>query len=93
VPSQAREDIGRTAYGVFRTGPALIGETVSVAGSVLTGQQYAQAFGTALGEPVTYRSISAEAIRAAGLPGADARANMQAYFVAAEEDIVQPDRR
>jgi hypothetical protein len=66
----------------------MVGATVSVAGSVLTGRQYAQAFSAVLGEPVRYQPVSPDAIRASGLPGADERANMQAYFVAAEQDIV-----
>jgi uncharacterized protein YbjT (DUF2867 family) len=88
VPAQAADDIGRTAYGVFRAGDAMIGRTVSVAGSVLTGRQYAQALSAALGEPVTYQPVDPDAIRTAGFPGAEELANMLAYFITAEKDIV-----
>ncbi|MFI6294570.1 NmrA/HSCARG family protein [Nonomuraea sp. NPDC050790] len=88
VPAQAAEDVGRTAYGIFREGTAMAGEVVSVAGSTLTGAQYAEALTTALGEPVTYQPISPEAIRASGAPGAEEVANMLTYFAAAEQDLL-----
>ncbi|MFB9681898.1 NmrA/HSCARG family protein [Streptosporangium vulgare] len=88
VPAQAAEDIGRTAFGVFRRGEVLAGRRVSVAGSVLTGDQYAAALGQALGEAVTYQPVGPDQIRAAGFPGAGEVGNMLQYLITAEQDIV-----
>ena len=88
VPAQAAADLGRTALGIFQHGETLIGKRVSVAGNVLTGEQYAKAMSKVLGEPVIYQPLDPEVIRASAVPGADEVANMLAYFVAAEKDIV-----
>ena len=52
----AAEDIGRTALAIFKR-PELIGDTVSIAGDHLTGQQYADALSEAIGEEVVYRPL------------------------------------
>lgn len=49
-------DIGRTAYALLEGGEQYIGTTVSLAGDHLTGAQYAEKLGAALGEPVRFRS-------------------------------------
>lgn len=84
----ASEDIGRTAYGIFQRGPELIGETISIAGEHLTGEQYADAFAKALGEPVHYRPMTVEQFRGLGLPTSDEFANMFRYYHDAESDFV-----
>ncbi|MCG5432185.1 NmrA family NAD(P)-binding protein [Mycobacterium sp. MYCO198283] len=73
-------DIGKTALGIFKRGAGLIGQTVSIAGDHLTGEQYASAFSDAFGEPVTYRPMSWEQFRALGFPGAVEMANMFQYY-------------
>ncbi len=73
-------DIGKTALGIFKRGPELIGPTVSIAGDHLTGDQYASAFSDAFGETVTYRPISWEDFRAQGFPGAVEMGNMFQYY-------------
>ena len=70
----ASEDIGRTAYGIFKRGKALVGQTVSIAGEHLTGAEYAEEFAEALGEPVHYYPVPFEGLRAAGFPGAGSSA-------------------
>jgi uncharacterized protein YbjT (DUF2867 family) len=88
VPAQTVADVGRTALGIFKRGRSMIGKRVSVAGDVLTGQQFANAFSEVLGELVAYQPLPPEVIRGSGSPRADEVANMQMYFVAAEKDIV-----
>ena len=61
-------DIGRTALGAFKRGAELIGETVSIAGDHLTGDQYASAFSDAFGEDVVYRPKSWDDFRGRGSP-------------------------
>jgi hypothetical protein len=50
MPSIAAEDIGRSAYGIFKKGRELIGKTVGVSGEQLTGSQMAAALTRALGQ-------------------------------------------
>lgn len=76
----AVDDIGRTALGVFTRGDALIGETISIAGDILTGDGYAAALGDSLGEPVTYRPLSFDEFRAQGFPSAVEMGNMFQYY-------------
>ncbi|HYI34134.1 MAG TPA: NmrA/HSCARG family protein [Glaciibacter sp.] len=76
----ASEDIGRTALGVFKRGSEFIGKTVGVAGSHLTGEEWASALGTALGEEVEYRPASWEEYRAYPFPGAVEISNMFQFY-------------
>ncbi len=76
LASVAAEDIGKTAYSVFKQGQKLIGTTVGVAGDHLTGSQMAASLSKVLGEEVRYNDISPEAFRAFGFPGADDLGNM-----------------
>src|SRR6185437_9731821 len=53
LPSMAAEDIGKSAYGIFKR-PDLIGKTVGITGENLTGAQMAASLSKALGKPVRY---------------------------------------
>ena len=72
----AAEDIGKCAYGVFRRGLELVGQTVSVAGEHLTGAQMAAGLSRFLGQEVKYQAVSPEAYRGFGFPGAEDLGNM-----------------
>lgn len=76
----AAEDIGRTAYGIFKRGKELAGETVSIAGEHLTGAEYAAAFAEVLGEPVHYHPVPFDGLRSAGFPAAEEVGNMFQYY-------------
>jgi uncharacterized protein YbjT (DUF2867 family) len=76
LPGIAAADIGACAYGLFVRGAATVGETVSIAGEHLTGQEMAAALSRALGVGVAYNAVSPDAYRAAGFPGADDLGNM-----------------
>jgi uncharacterized protein YbjT (DUF2867 family) len=86
LPGIAAEDIGRTAFGVFARGPELAGETISISGENLTGEEYAAAFAKELGTEVVYRPAGVEDVRSSGAPGADDLANM--FFYYAEHESV-----
>ena len=73
-------DIGKTALGIFKRGQEFVGKTVSIAGDHLTGDQYAAAMSEAIGEPVDYRPISWDELRAQGFPGAVEMGNMFQYY-------------
>ena len=76
----AAEDIGRTAYGIFKRGRSLIGQTVSIAGEHLTGTQMAEIFSKVLGEQVTYLPIPFDTFRAQPFPMAVELGNMFQFY-------------
>jgi len=76
LPGMAAEDIGRTAYGIFKRGPELIDKTVGIAGEHLSGAEMAAALGKALGIEVTYNAVPPEVYRSFGFPGAEDLGNM-----------------
>ncbi|HBA82931.1 MAG TPA: nucleoside-diphosphate sugar epimerase [Verrucomicrobia bacterium] len=76
LPGIAAEDIGKCAYGIFKKGSEYIDKSVGIAGEHLTGAQMAAALGKALGQEVRYNSISPEAYRGLGFPGAEDLGNM-----------------
>jgi uncharacterized protein YbjT (DUF2867 family) len=76
LPGIAAEDIGRCAYGVFRRGTELAGETVGIAGGHPTGAEMAAGLTKALGREVRYNDVPPEVYRGFGFPGADDLGNM-----------------
>ncbi|MBG0857298.1 NmrA/HSCARG family protein [Streptomyces spinoverrucosus] len=73
-------DIGRTALAVLKGGQEFIGRTISLAGDHLTGAQYAEKLGAALGEPVRFQSVPYDVFRALDVPAADEIGNMFQYY-------------
>ncbi|MGH3599660.1 MAG: NmrA/HSCARG family protein [Pseudonocardiaceae bacterium] len=76
LPGISSEDIGRCAYGLFKRGPELIGETVSIAGEHPTGAEMARSLSGALGETVRYNEVDPDVYRDFGFSGADELGNM-----------------
>lgn len=76
LPGIAAEDIGKCAYGIFKRGGDLIGKTVGIAGELLSGAEMAAQFSEMLGREVRYNSVSPDAYRSLGFPGADDLGNM-----------------
>ncbi len=76
LPGMAAEDIGRSAYAIFKRGEEFIGQTVGVAGEHLTGAQMAAALAQAYGREVRYNAIEPEVYRGLGFPGAEDLGNM-----------------
>jgi len=76
LPGLAAEDIGKSAYGIFKRGSELIGKTVGIAGEHLTGSQMAAALSSALGTEIAYNAVEPEVYRSFGFPGADDLGNM-----------------
>ncbi len=73
----AAEDIGKAAYGLFKTGRTYVGRTVAIASEFLTieemGQQISEVFGI---PPIAYNAVSADTYRTFDFPGADEMGNM-----------------
>ena len=76
----AADDIGKCAYGIFKTGPALAGKTIGVAGEQLSGQELADKMSKALNIKVQYNNVSPETYRSFGFPGADDLGNMFQFY-------------
>lgn len=76
LPGIAAADIGGAAYGIFKKGPELVGQTVGIAGEHLTGAEMAAALGRALGQEIRYNDVPPEVYRGFGFPGADDLGNM-----------------
>jgi len=76
LPGIAAEDIGKCAYGIFKSGDKYIGKTVAISGENLTGAQMAAEFSEALGKEIHYNSVPPEVYRSFGFPGADDLGNM-----------------
>jgi uncharacterized protein YbjT (DUF2867 family) len=92
LPGIAAEDIGKSAYGIFKRGREFIGKTVGIAGQHLTGAEMAGALTRALGQEVRYNNVPPEVYRGFGFPGADDLGNMfqfkrdfNEYFVGARD--------
>jgi uncharacterized protein YbjT (DUF2867 family) len=83
----AAEDIGKSAYGIFKKGRELIGKTVGIAGEHQTGAQMAAGLTRALGQEVRYNEISPETYRGFGFPGADDLGNMFQFFRDFDRDV------
>ena len=79
LPAIAAEDIGKTAYGIFKRGREFIGKTVGIAGEHLSGKEMAAALTKALGREVRYNEVTPEVYRSFGFPGADDLGNMFQY--------------
>ena len=97
LPGIAAEDIGKSAYGIFKESDKFIGKSVGVAGEHLTGVQMAESLTRALGQEVGYNDVPADVYRGFGFPGADDVGNMfqfkrdfqQDYLKNRNLDVVQ----
>jgi uncharacterized protein YbjT (DUF2867 family) len=72
----AAEDIGKTAYGIFKAGQQYIGKTVGVTGENLTIAEMSKKLAKGLGIKVEYKAVEPDAYRGFGFPGADEMGNM-----------------
>ena len=83
----AAEDIGKSAYSIFKRGKEFIGKKVGLAGGQLTGEEMASELSKALGQPVIYNKIPASVYRSFGFPGADDLGNMFQFYDDFEEQV------
>ncbi len=89
----AVEDIGKTAYGIFKAGQPYIGRTVGVLGEALTIEEMGQTISRVLGVgAIKYNAVDPDTYRSFGFPGADEMGNMfQAYRDFAERFLANRD--
>jgi len=76
LPGIAVEDIGRSAFGVFKAGVVAVGPSIGIAGEHLSGGEMAAAFSRLIGKQVAYNAVTPEAYRGFGFPGAEDLGNM-----------------
>jgi uncharacterized protein YbjT (DUF2867 family) len=76
LPGTAAEDIGRTAYGVFRRGESTVGQRIGIAGEILSGAEMAAKMGQALGRNINFVDVPFDVYRGLGFPGAEDLGNM-----------------
>lgn len=76
LPGMAAEDIGKSAYGIFKAGDSFKGKTVGIAGEHLTGEEMAETFSEVYGKNVKYNAVAPEVYRSFDFPGADDLGNM-----------------
>jgi len=76
LPGIAVEDIGKSAYAIFKRGNEFIGKKIGIAGGHLTGKQMAESLSKALGEEVIYNAVPFDVYRSFDFPGADDVGNM-----------------
>jgi hypothetical protein len=76
----AAEDIGKCAYGIFKKGPSMAGQTIAIAGEHITCADMAAAMSNAFGEEVRYHAVSPAVYRSFGFPGAEDLGNMFQFY-------------
>ena len=76
LPGIAVEDIGKSAYEIFKRGNEFIGKKVGISGQHLTGQELADSFAKALGQDVVYNAVPFDVYRGLGFDGAEDIGNM-----------------
>ena len=85
----AVEDIGKTAYGIFKAGSQYIGKRVGIAGESLTLQEMSAQLSNALGVgPIRYTPVEPDAYRRFGFPGADEMGNMFQVYRDFDRDVL-----
>jgi uncharacterized protein YbjT (DUF2867 family) len=88
LPGIAAEDIGRSAYQIFKRGKEFVGETVGIAGEHLSGPEMAAAMSGALGEEVVYQAVPFDVFRGLDIPGAEDLGNMFQFKHDFQEDFL-----
>lgn len=76
LPGIAVEDIGKSAYEIFKRGNEFIGKTVGISGGQLTGKEMADSFAKVLEQEVAYNAVPFDVYRGLDFPGAEDLGNM-----------------
>ena len=89
LAGMAAEDIGKTAYGIFKAGDKYIGKTVGIVSENLTIAEMGDKLTKGLGiGPVKYNAVDANMYRGFGFPGADEMGNMFQMYRDFEKDVL-----
>jgi len=89
LAGMAAEDIGKTAYGIFKAGEQYIGKTVGIVSENLTIAEMGDKLTKGLGiGPVKYNAVDANMYRGFGFPGADEMGNMFQVYRDFEKEVL-----
>jgi uncharacterized protein YbjT (DUF2867 family) len=83
------DDIGKCAYGIFKSGDKYIGKTIGIAGDHLTGEEMAEKFTKAMGKEIHYNSVPPDVFRSFGFPGAEDVGNMFQFHRDFQKDYLE----
>ena len=88
LAGMAVEDIGKSAYGIFKAGQQYVGKTVGIVGENLTltemGEKISKGMGVGL---IRYNAVDADVYRSFGFPGADEMGNMFQVYRDFEKEV------
>lgn len=87
LPGIAAEDIGKTAFGIFKAGDKYKGKTLGIVGEKLTVGEMAEGFAEILGTEVSYNDVPASVFRSFDFPGADDLGNMFQFKAEFEKEF------
>jgi uncharacterized protein YbjT (DUF2867 family) len=88
LAGMAVEDIGKSAYGIFKAGQQYVGKTVGIVSENLTLTEMGEKISKGLGVgPIRYNAVDADAYRGFGFPGADELGNMFQVYRDFEKEV------
>lgn len=77
LAGMAVEDIGKSAYAIFKAGQQYVGKTVGIVSQHLTLTEMGEKISKGMGVgPIRYNAVDADVYRSFGFPGADEMGNM-----------------
>jgi uncharacterized protein YbjT (DUF2867 family) len=89
LAGMAAEDIGKTAYGIFKAGEQYLGKTVGIVSQALTIDEMGDKLTKGLGiGPVKYNAVDANVYRGFGFSGADEMGNMFQVYRDFEKEVL-----
>jgi uncharacterized protein YbjT (DUF2867 family) len=88
LAGMAAEDIGKSAYGIFKAGQQYVGKTVGIVGQNLTLTEMGEKISKDMGVgPIRYNAVDADVYRSFGFPGADEMGNMFQVYRDFEKEV------
>ncbi len=88
LAGMAAEDIGKSAYGIFKKGQQYVGKTVGIVGENLTLTEMGEKISKGMGVgPIRYNAVDADVYRSFGFPGADELGNMFQVYRDFEKEV------
>jgi uncharacterized protein YbjT (DUF2867 family) len=87
MPGIGAQDIGKSAYGIYKAGPEYIGKTVGINGESLSFQEISKKLETIGIKPVQFNPVDANLYRSFGFPGADEYGNMFQVYRDFEKEV------
>jgi len=88
LAGMAAEDIGKSAYGIFKAGQRYVGKTVGIVGENLTLTEMGEKLSKGMGVgPIRYNAVDADVYRGSGFSGADEMGNMFQVYRDFEKEV------